>query len=535
MVEDYEIFGINPRLLENDPSDLPQAEPEHVSFTNDFVPWEAITQPDLYDVYRDTVTSSWEQAYPSSERQSESFEPFRQFIEKLPMYWMPRKEEIARLLSVAVQAHNARSKKGEIAPEDPIQIIDVGGGNGALAALLIDLAHENNCNIHITIVDPNTKTVEEAKKYYGYDPRYYDKIDFFVGTAAEYAKQADHTNEQTQRLYQARDTQLHHAQQQFGRFRQLEELLSTSTPQTESALVQQIQQLLQEEFGLPPMPTDFMADKPWLEPIVKLRYYAFSHPKDSLRPYVPPFVTKNLDIAQKKLEHYLANQPATVDLVINSWMPSRQDFTRDIRDINGATIAYALETWGATGIQEHARFPEHIDTVGQEDSYQPGESYTNVACWVGDSIASLARRSRTSLPRTDEEQTRFLQDLDDSPVTTYYDVYSKKPTNPDDDWEEEDPPELPFGNTIMIQSHKRYQIPHISPKHQDIIVGQQYPWESTLIQTTGEASPITYFRDYVSLGEYHQVIGAAIQNAQRQQWQTIDTSELEPWESFFDE
>jgi hypothetical protein len=55
----------------------------------------------------------------------------REFVDRRPMCWVPRKEDIGRLLTIAKRMHDARVARGEQSPDDPIRITDIGGANGA--------------------------------------------------------------------------------------------------------------------------------------------------------------------------------------------------------------------------------------------------------------------------------------------------------------------------------------------------------------------------------------------------------------------
>lgn len=84
---------------------------------------------------------------------------YDRFCKELPMYWMPRREEVARILSLATDLHEQRVGKGEKSASDPIEIVDVGGGNGALCYLISQMASLNKLNVRCQVVDPDTSTV----------------------------------------------------------------------------------------------------------------------------------------------------------------------------------------------------------------------------------------------------------------------------------------------------------------------------------------------------------------------------------------
>jgi hypothetical protein len=93
---------------------------------------------------------------------------FGDFLEKWPMYWMPRKEEVARILSVAKQMHAACGA----ASSEPLRILEIGSANAFLADLVVDLAEENGFDVAYTIVDPESETVKEAAMAHVGDARF---------------------------------------------------------------------------------------------------------------------------------------------------------------------------------------------------------------------------------------------------------------------------------------------------------------------------------------------------------------------------
>ncbi len=91
---------------------------------------------------------------------------FEEFMETWPMYWMPRKVEVARILAIGKQMQAARGTGG------PLRILEVGGANAALADLLVGLAEENGLDVAYTIVDPEAETMTEAAMAHVGDRRF---------------------------------------------------------------------------------------------------------------------------------------------------------------------------------------------------------------------------------------------------------------------------------------------------------------------------------------------------------------------------
>jgi prefoldin subunit 5 len=99
-----------------------------------------------------------------------SIKNLREFVEKGPMYFIPRKKEIGRILALALQMHRERVEKGEKSEDEPIRILDIGGGNGSLGYLITSLAKENNLKIEYIVVDPDSSTVKKAAEFYKENP-----------------------------------------------------------------------------------------------------------------------------------------------------------------------------------------------------------------------------------------------------------------------------------------------------------------------------------------------------------------------------
>ena len=88
-------------------------------------------------------------------------------------YWVPLKYDIQRCVKTAVEVH-ARSGK-----EGPIKILDVGGGSGFLGKLLADEAKKQGIELEVTVIDPDTETVTQAKEIFSDT----DNLKFKIGTS----------------------------------------------------------------------------------------------------------------------------------------------------------------------------------------------------------------------------------------------------------------------------------------------------------------------------------------------------------------
>ncbi len=94
------------------------------------------------------------------------------------LLFAPRKSDILKILEVA-QA----TRKSE---DEEVWILDVGGGNGFLAKLLLDAGKEHGINLHVVVVDPNEELLQKANRYYKTGGE--KKLHFIVSRAAESPK-----------------------------------------------------------------------------------------------------------------------------------------------------------------------------------------------------------------------------------------------------------------------------------------------------------------------------------------------------------
>ncbi|MFA6428916.1 MAG: hypothetical protein WCV84_00255 [Patescibacteria group bacterium] len=396
--------------------------------------------------------------FTSEFHEIDGIKDYHEFLEKLPMYWMPRKKEIGRLLSIAMHMHEQRVVRKEIAPDAPLSIVDVGGSNGALGKLLVELAKENGLTLIYTVVDPHAETVHKAQQAYAHD----QNLAFHVLTGEDFAEQAQtdplvhHLVERQRALIEAGEKKrafLHHLCEEM----ELTEMEIAYEDDTRERFLH----ILEHDFSLSRTLFDDADPEEFARNM-------FEKAEDA-------FVQQEREKIQKitqAIEEQLAQQPATHDLIINSWMPPGIDFTKDIRMLNGAAITYIVEQWGATGIQTSAHFPSHPNRLQDEDeSYQTGNNYTWSAGWVGHSVPQLYRH-----------------------------VY---PGGGDSHVQ-------PYSNAFLVQTSQRYRNPRTTPEHliahPDVSANTPYPWEDKLTQLGGDISPMISITNKPSGrygGDYH--------------------------------
>lgn len=155
-----------------------------------------------------------------------------EFLEAFPMQFVPKKEDMGRILSLAKKMHELRSKRGEINDNQPIKIVDIGGANGALGKLITDLAKENNLEIEYTIVDPDTSTVQKSKDFYRDNPALHFEEkkggDFNIDQYKDYKKITD-LMKQRKFLIEAEGKESKEIEELYRISKEIEELVMKKT------------------------------------------------------------------------------------------------------------------------------------------------------------------------------------------------------------------------------------------------------------------------------------------------------------------
>lgn len=346
---------------------------------------------------------------------------YDQFCKDIPMYWMPRREEVARILALAVNLHDQRVEKGEKSLSDPIEIVDVGGGNGALCYLISQMASTNQLNVRCRVVDPDTVTVLAAQQHYaGIGP-----ISFINQSAKDYVDGMYQDGELGRKLVN-RNALVALNQERLDEF----DLLTRNIERWESLNQEsngKLMMVLEQDFGL-----------------TKVAEQSLAELRESLLQTMQFEVRK----LTEDFELELALQPASVDLVINAWMPAHMDFSKEVRAINGAGLIYILETYGCSGIQPESPHPSYPSKVGQEATYLNNDIYRSVCGWVGPSVPQLRQGVIF------EEQG-----------WTY-----------------------PYQNSFLVQQRFGYSA-EIESDVASLSLGEPYPWEADLIAHIPDVAP----------------------------------------------
>ncbi len=357
----------------------------------------------------------------------------KEYIECCPLHFMPRKEEIGRILSIAKQVHDMRVAKGEISSDEPITIIDIGGGNGALAKLITDLATDNMLSIRCTIVDPDAGIAEKAKNIFKNN----QNISFVTTTAQEYS--IEHTPPDISKLVLERAVLISYYRKKLHDLRilcsRLTDRISKDSFTVDDAIFQKCAHILKDSFH-----EDIFSehDQEGLRDILN----PYPHPEFDEQAVVHRFLAnahRDIHSLAVRIERTLALRPAQCDLVINTYMPYNMDFTGDIYAINGAAVYFVSETGGATGIEQ-----SHSGCLlpGEDISYRKSANYTDHGGWIGPAnggINEVLLGLRSAITMQNEHSIRIK------------------------------------GRYSSINSHIDY-----SPRAGGIVVEGTYPWEQEL-------------------------------------------------------
>ncbi len=298
----------------------------------------------------------------------------KDYVEHYPIHFMPRKEEIGRILSIARQVHDMRVAKGEISSDEPITIIDVGGGNGALAKLITDLATDNILPIRCIVVDPDADIAEKAKNILKND----QNISFVTTTAQEYS--IEHTPPDISKLILERAALISHYRRELHDLRilcqRLTDRISKPSFTLNDTAFQSDIRVLRDSFH-----EDISGehDQEDLRDILN----PYPHPRFDEQAVICRFLEnaqRDIRLRTVQIERILALRPAQCDLVMNTYMPYNVDFTGDIYALNGAAVYFVSATGGATGIEQ-----SHSGSLlpGEDISYRKSTNYTDHGGWFG--------------------------------------------------------------------------------------------------------------------------------------------------------
>lgn len=398
----------------------------------------------------------------------DSIKSLKEFVDAFPLQFVPTKQEIGRILALAIHLHKARVARGDAKEGDPISIVDIGGSSGALGKLVTDLARENGIEVHYTIVDPDTHTVSKAAEFYTDNP----SLEFVDAASGEYNLDQYKDSPELYQLLQERQDFIN--QSEVNRKDVMAIIEHVQREIAKGPLTQEkisyYRNLFKHNFGLeiPGDVREWDTFKTFFQGRVEdaiangwgcpaLRWYDNGILSDVAR------LTQNIERIIKK-------QPTRCDLVINSWMPVGVDFTRDVREVNGGGILYAISNSGATGCPEG----EPSNSYAYEKSYKPGDNYFYRSGWVSRSTP----------------ETFYIVHSNQNPRKVQFSIG-----------------EIGFMNAFIIQSRMHLgftgDMNDIMPEPQDVGLTQleAYPWEDELTGMNDVVSPYVQFstqRDHPS-------------------------------------
>lgn len=408
-------------------------------------------------------------------------------FQKNRVMWMePRKEDIARIVGIAFDLHQERVRRGEVASDDPISIVDIGGGNAALGALCVQVAKESHLNIRYTVVDPDKRVMQPAQNVYG------SEIEFEIKTSHEYLLSilGQEGNTEIVRTIKELDVYIDSMEKKYKNFLLLEKGLKNDRElESFDKVKENLFVVLKNDFFYVPDVKEQNDLRTWSDlfaivDTIKKQWLERQH--------------KIIAMKRQEIEQGLLGRKRSTDLVINSWMPGKMDITPDIRMIGGAGILYMSSVDGTTGIQDR-RFFEDKDmiyrypqtesypdpTPGQEYSYGPGGSYNFNSGWVG--------------PACSDKPISFYK-KDFISGTFEFDMESR-----------------PLVNNFVFQLAKGYQGPsrEAIQKHSGVDVVGEFPWEKDMERCSRlVAKPILFpeeEKDYTVIRKLLQLYGEQIE------------------------
>ncbi|MCI5065521.1 hypothetical protein MRY87_07345 [bacterium] len=318
----------------------------------------------------------------SIQDESQSFEALDS-QPKTRLHFLPFKAEIARIFTAAQELHHWRVEQGHKRSDDPIQILEVGGGGGTLARAILEIAGLNDIALKITNVEPRTFSNGLSHPCY----------DQFVMTSSEYLD-----------LCFCEESELR------ADYRRLVALLEEG----------------EKTFNADYDPETDRPEEPYRAELME---------------------------AEEKVRGHFRDRETCFDIVLNSWMPLLQNFSRDLELCGGAGIVYALSSDGATGVPtpKMAHDLEHqIQYAWQGNSYAGSPLYHNRAVWMN--VSSAQARHASWLRPTERR-------------------------NP------------PFSGAVLVQTRADISQP-LDLSTESLDLGQPYSWEAELTERTGPITPV---------------------------------------------
>ena len=424
-----------------------------------------------------------------------SIKNLREFVEKGPMYFIPRKKEIGRILALALQMHRERIEKGEKGEDEPIRILDIGGGNGSLGHLITSLAIENNLKIEYIVVDPDSSTVQKAAEFYKENP----SLIFIEKRGEDFIEELYKDDSEIYPLIIKRRALIEEGERIRERLNILRKRIYNEEGRLTKDKICKYIKILKEDFGIE-MDERYYTSRPshyFVNALSEGRidetsvcgYMGF----DDV--YLERY-RNEINALTEEIQRIIARRPTKYDLVICSWMPPNVDLTNTVKEANGASILHIIEWYGATGCQfRGVPFPSSYPRLGQGESYQPGPYYKSRFGWIGYSTPEI----KFALVF---EIKAFWENWHDEMVAgsrtniLYGTSFKINPYSGG--------LVKPLSNGFIIQTKVGYKETGLTlnPKEVGIKVKGIYPWERQLMAYGGDISPIIELKDEEGILEY---------------------------------
>lgn len=244
-----------------------------------------------------------------------------EFLEASPMLFVPRKEEIGRILALAKRMHEDRIKRGEKNTAEPIRIVDIGGANGAIGKLVTDLANENNLNIEYTIVDPDSPTVQRSAHFYKDSPN----LQFRVQGGEDFNIEQYRDNPEISNLLAERNLIVIEGKRKQAYLQKvvtaIESQRETLTPNAIKRYIRKRYiQILQVDFAINLQEALADDEERFLKKFEDQQVEETLRTRSFVDVYMDSWRKRVNDVTEQ-VESLISQQPARYDLVINSWMP----------------------------------------------------------------------------------------------------------------------------------------------------------------------------------------------------------------------
>lgn len=390
----------------------------------------------------------------------EQIDSLESFCREMPVYWIPTKEDVGRILAVAKTMHEQTVARGESPAGGAMRVLDIGGASGALGKLVVDLARENGLDITYEVADPLEDVVRAARRAYAGVP----EMRLSKAWSHEFVREQHRKDAEVSPLLAERARLTDEGNRHIADLETFQQIFAKrqEAGALDTAELARLYDIVANELGVrlsPEARTD----------VERFKLELYGGWCDQIEERWPPaneFVRQEYDAKVKaiteQVERLLGERPPEWDLVINSWMSPFVDFTRDIRLTGGAALMYMVQNYGATGTQPEICGGEPR-LVGEGASYETGRNYRLTAVWAGRSVPELAHRD------SDE-----------------------------------------YCNGVLLQLRRDRKDFDVSPEANGIKLGEAYAWEEELL-TNG--APTAVEKPEVGDESYHDTVQRAIWKA----------------------